>query len=126
MTLAPFPDETIQFAKDALSTINSCVELFVEARDAGRIKFDDDMVVRGLELISTMLLRAARIPEETRNRKFRHWVEHGPQLCNELIEKVSEREDKILKLDDVTAFLEKESDGYVVKLERAQPTAKAR
>lgn len=126
MELAPFPDETIQFAKDAVSTINSCVDLFVTARENGRIKFDDAMVVHGLELISTMLMRAAQISDGVRNKKFRHWVEHGPQRCEELIETISEREDKTLTSGDLTAFLEKESDGYVLKLERTLPTAKAR
>ena len=123
MTLAPFPDETIQTTKDALSTITACVEMFVNAREEGKIRFDDTVVRSALELIASMLARAAQAPEKIRNKKFRHWTEHGRQRCYEIIEQISYRENKILARDDLTAFLEKETDGYVAKLVRAQPEA---
>ena len=96
LNLCYLTPETTQALTEGLKTISLCSDKFFKAREAGSIEFDDATVQRGLELIAVLLARTAEVLYKCEVCKFQHWMEHGPQLCDNLIAEIAGRDSKIL------------------------------
>jgi len=109
------PAETTSFIfadRDNAADINKglksllyCANLFFTARESETIEFRVGVTESMLEMMGILLIRAAHCSSEQRTEVFQRWIEQGPQQCNALIEKVAEREVKILAPDDLAMFL---------------------
>ena len=91
-----------------LTTMLSCMNTLLKARDDGKILFAEGVTGRMLETMGVFLMRAAHATDKSREAMFHHWLSHGPDILEGLIQAVAAREEKLLMPDDLTsAFMGK-------------------
>ncbi len=89
-----------------LTTMMSCVNTLLKARDEGKIVFAAGVTGRMFETMGVLLMRAAHVSDEARQAMFEHWLAHGPQILDDLIESVKARQERLLMPEDLaTAFM---------------------
>jgi hypothetical protein len=89
-----------------LSTMKSCVDALLQARDAGTIRFAEGVTGRMFEVMGVLLMRAAHVSERSRQAMFQHWKMHGTDMVAGLIADVAARQGKMLMPEDLaTAFM---------------------
>jgi hypothetical protein len=105
-TRMPVRDLVSDAFGEAFATINRCVQLFVDAKLEERIYFDHDVLTAGLQTMSELIARAAKLDPERRVKYLQHWAEHGPQLCQETISVIERRSPPVMHPQDVKKFLQ--------------------
>ena len=105
-TRMPVRDLVSDAFGEAFATLNRCVQLFVDAKLEQRIYFDHDVFTAGLQAVSELTARAARLAPDRRVKYLQHWAEHGPQLCQDLIIEIERRNPPVVHPQDVKKFLQ--------------------
>jgi hypothetical protein len=88
-----------------LTVLLDCANMIFDSATAMEIKLEVGITGRMLEMMGILLTRAAHTPEDKREAMFRMWADQGPQMINELIDRVKAREGKLLVREDVTMFM---------------------
>jgi hypothetical protein len=88
-----------------LQILRVCANFFFVARKEKTIDFGVGVTESMLEMMGVLLTRAAHCSREERTAMFLRWEVDGPLQCSALIEKVAERDIKILAPDDFAMFL---------------------
>lgn len=110
--VAPVEEDTSDAVDIGLTTMMSCVHMLMRARKNGRIDFAPGLTATMLEIMGVLLMRSAHVGNEPREALFRHWLEAGPSQTDELIEKVSAREGKLLMPEDLASMFMGKPPGY--------------
>ncbi|RZU42927.1 hypothetical protein [Edaphobacter modestus] len=95
-----------------LSTMMSCVDVLLRARDEGTIRFAEGVTGRMFETMGVLLMRAAHVNERSREAMFQHWQAHGPEILESLIADVAARQGKMLMPEDLAAAFMGTPPGY--------------
>lgn len=89
-----------------LTTMMSCLNTLLKARDDGKIRFAAGVTARIFETMAVFLMRAGHASQKSREKMFDHWLAHGPDILDALIEAVAGREERLLMPEDLaTAFM---------------------
>ena len=95
-----------------LTTMMSCVNVLMKARNDGRIEFAPGVTATMLETMGVLLMRASHTSDAGREAMFHHWLEAGPPMIDELIAEVSAREGRLLMPDDLASMFMGKPPGY--------------
>ena len=79
-----------------LRAVADCVELFINARDEGRIQFGPNLIRQGAERIAWALVVAVQSPGAAQ-----HLIGHGASRCAAMIAAIEERPDTNLLIEDL-------------------------
>lgn len=105
----PFEPTEAEDTGDALdiglNTLMSCANLLYKARTDRRIAFRPGVTAAMFETMGILLMRAAHANKEKRFDMVHHWLAAGPDLIEELIQKVAAREKKLLHPNELTMLL---------------------
>lgn len=110
--VAPVEEDTSEAVDVGLTTMMSCVNVLMRARRERRIDFAPGVTATMLETMGVLLMRAAHVGNERREAVFHHWLEVGPSQIDELIERVSAREGKLLMPEDLASMFMGKPPGY--------------
>lgn len=110
--LTPVEADTSDAVDVGLTTMMSCVNVLMRARRDGRIEFAPGVTATMLETMGILLMRASHTNDAGREAMFHHWLEAGPPMIDELIEKVSAREGRLLMPNDLASMFMGKPPGY--------------
>lgn len=88
-----------------LTTMMSCVNVLLKARDEGKIRFAEGVTGRMFETMAVLLTWAAHVNGKAREAMFQHWLAHGPDIVDEVIATAAARQGKMLMPEDLAAAL---------------------
>jgi hypothetical protein len=95
-----------------LTTMMSCVNVLLKARDEGKIRFAEGVTGRMFETIGVLLMRAAHVNAKAREAMFQHWLSRGPDILDEVIATAAARQSKMLMPEDLASAFMGTPPGY--------------
>lgn len=84
-----------------LRTVADCVEMFIHARDEGRIQFGPDLITHGTEKIAWALVLAVQSPGAAQ-----HLIGHSASRCAAMIAAIENRPDTNLRIEDLVRLFD--------------------